>query len=287
MSEPPMISMTEADAIASMKVDGMLAPVIDEFRPHHIIEHAEWFDFARRFNRLGMRLMNEHVPSLNGKEIRHPVALVMRLAARVAHSFGGAIVLAERGQTVEAQTIVRSIYETGFWVAYIAKSPLAGSEDFISEEMKSQLGRDKAAKKLMADAPDVVRQIDQKIAQTIEARRGRREVPGIEKLATLGDFPDHFAYYKWLCGAAAHPTLLSTTNYLSADDEEGFYGFAFGPDSAGIGHTVGFACHAFSITVLGMCRLLGFLGAQDEMRTYIVELNALMAKSEPPKPGAG
>lgn len=276
------ISMTEADAVHSMRVDGMLAPVIDEYRPYFRVQHAAWFDFSKRINRLAMRLMNAQVPVVNGKEIRHPDALSMRLTTRAIHAFGGVVALAERGQTIEAGTIVRGMYETGFWIGYLAKAPLQAAEDFITEEMKSQLGRDKASKKVMADDAQIVALIDSQIEQTKTARKGRKEVPGIEQIAILGGFPDHYAYYKSLCGASAHPTLLSTHSYLSDDgQEQGFYGLGFGPDEKHISHALALGCHALSIAIIGFCGRLGFIGHHEEVKATIVELNGLMARTPP------
>lgn len=169
----PLISMTEEEAKASIKLDGMLAPVIDEFRAHIVEDNAAWFEFARRLNRLAARHLADHVRTIDGREIRDAISLSFRLTSRVAHTFGGAIVLAERGQVIEANTLSRSIYETGFWIGYLRASPLQGAADFITEEMVGQAGRDAAVKKAMSGNPDVVRKIEAQIAETKKALRLR------------------------------------------------------------------------------------------------------------------
>lgn len=275
MAAPP-ISMTEADAKASIKVDGMLAPVIEEFRPHIVEDNSTWFEFARRLNRLGLRLLADHVGTIDGREIREAISLSYRLTSRVAHIFGGAVVLAERGQTIEANTLARSIYETGFWIGYLRASPLQGATDFITEEMLGQAGRDAAVKKAMSGNKVVVGQIEAQEAKTKEALKGRSKLPSIARMAEVAGFPDHYAYYKVLCGASAHPTLSSTHGYMTKEDDGDFYGVAFGPDSENVGQSLGFACHAYMMALIGFTGLLGFVGSPGEMPRMISEMNGLM-----------
>ena len=270
------ISMTEEEAVAALKTDGMLAPIIGEFVPGFRAQFSAWFDYSTRLNQLGMRVMNDNVAQLDGRDIHDPVSLSLRLMARAAHAFGASILLAERGLTIESNNIARSLYETGFWLAYLARSPLDAARDFMTEEMQSQLGRDRAARDAMAHEPRAIAELDDQIARTLRAKAGRPAVPNIAALAGLGGCRDHYAFYKVLCGVSAHPTLSSTHGYLSAQDEAGFYGFAFGPDEAGIGKAVAYACHAHWLCISAHTGLLGFLGAPGERDAYQAELTALM-----------
>jgi|GEM_PF-4366267 len=215
------ISLTEEEAKASLKIDGMLAPVIGEYVPYFRARFVQWFDFAHRLNRLGMRVMNDHVSQLNGREIRDPVSLSLRLLARANHAFGAAILLAERGLTIEANSMSRTLYETGFWLGYLAQAPDDAARDFITEEMKSQLGRDKAAREAMAHEPRAVKELEAQIRQTEQAKAGRSPVPQLSDIAARGECRDYNAYYKVLCGVSGHPTLSSTHGYLSEQDDEG------------------------------------------------------------------
>lgn len=270
------ISMTEEAAVATLKTDGMLAPVVAEFVPTFRARFSAWFDYATRLNQLGMRAMNDNVVQLNGRDIRDPISLSLRLMARAAHAFGASILLAERGLTIESNSISRSIYETGFWLGYLARSPLDAARDFMTEEMQSQLGRDRAAREAMAHEPRAIAELDNQIAHTLEAKAGRPAAPAISAIAALGGCRDHYAFYKVLCGVSAHPTLSSTQGYLSAQEEAGFYGFAFGPDEMGIGKAVAYACHAHWLCIVGHTDLLGFLGAPGERDAYQAELGMLM-----------
>lgn len=272
----PRISMTKDEAKASIKLDGMLAPVIDEFRAHVVEDNAAWFEFARRLNRLAARHLADHVRTIDGREIRDPISLSFRLTSRVAHTFGAAIVLAERGQIIEANTLSRSIYEAGFWIGYLRASPLKAAADFITEEMTGQAGRDAAVKKVMAGHVEVASQLAAQEAQTKEALKGRERIPSLARMAELAGFPEHYAYYKVLCGTSAHPTLSSTHGYMTKQDDGDFYGVAFGPDTDNVGQALGFACHAYMMAVTGFTGLLGFLGRPGEMPDMILELNALM-----------
>lgn len=270
--------MSEDETKAALKLDGMLATVVEEFRPYFRAEFPEWFEFVERLNRLGMRVMNDNMAKIDGHEIRDPISLSIRLMTRAAHAYGTAVMLAERGLTIEADTISRTIYETGFWLGYLAKAPKDAAEDFMTEEMQGQLGRDKASRDAMADDPHIVAHLDDQIAKVAEHKKGRRAVPRIADIAANGGFPDHYAYYKVLCGVSAHPTLSSTHGYLSEQDEEGFYGLAFGPDSTGIGKSLGFASHAYTMCIVGHAGLCGF-GKAGEIQNYIVDLNGLMERT--------
>lgn len=275
----PLISMTEDEAKASIKLDGMLAPVIDEFRAHIVEDNAAWFEFARRLNRLAARHLADHVRLIDGREIRDPISLSFRLTSRVAHTFGGAVFLAERGQVIEANTLSRSIYESGFWIGYLRAFPIKAAADFITEEMAGQAGRDAALRKVMAGHADIADKLAAQEARTKQALKGRERIPGLARMAELAGFPDHYAYYKVLCGLSAHPTLSSTHGYMTKQDDGDFYGVAFGPDAENVAQAMGYACHAYMMALIGFTGFLGFLGQADEMPNMIVELNALMERT--------
>lgn len=59
--------------------------------------------------------------------------------ARANHTFGGAIIHAERGLTIEANSLSRPLHETGFWLGYLTQTPTDAARDFITEKMKVNL----------------------------------------------------------------------------------------------------------------------------------------------------
>lgn len=61
------ISLTEGQAKESLKIDDMLAPVMGEYVPYLRALFIQWFDYAHRLNRLGIRVMNDHVSKLDGR----------------------------------------------------------------------------------------------------------------------------------------------------------------------------------------------------------------------------
>jgi hypothetical protein len=165
-------------------------------------------------------------------------------------SFQGAVLLLERGMTVEAGTLARNVYETGFWLAYVREHPKAATKQFKAEELAAKISRQNGYKKMFAYNPQRLAEIEATLVK-LRRERGDSEIKKlpIPTLAERGKSKEFYIYYKVLCGSSAHASVLSTDHYLNFFDDD-TAGHTIGPDIAGIDRKLAFACHAVLLSAL-------------------------------------
>lgn len=137
---PPEIVAALAERISeeAMREDGFLSPILDKLIPDHIKTNQEWFDIARDLNRLSLKVW------LDTKLEGHPLgpnAIAGRLMARSTDTFASAVILAERGLTIESQSLSRNIYESAFWIGYIVANAEEAAQAFMADELFSRSQR--------------------------------------------------------------------------------------------------------------------------------------------------
>jgi hypothetical protein len=130
------------DAIeAEIRANGFLAAGADKFREHFRDVMAEWFDLAERLNALGQRMYIGCSNLLPGKKLTNPTSLGLQMMPRCLSGFQGALlILAERGLGVEAQALVRSVFETAFWIGYLSSDSANAVPQVRRETLKSEIG---------------------------------------------------------------------------------------------------------------------------------------------------
>lgn len=93
---------TEDEVSTEMSRDGFLSPLLDTYKSSIIDAHAEWFDFARRLNQTVVKMWLGHPITTEGQLPNDPEPLAVRLMARSMDGFQAAVIVLERGMTVEA-----------------------------------------------------------------------------------------------------------------------------------------------------------------------------------------
>ena len=260
MTDPFDDKAVEADMVAN----GFLSPLLNHYRSSVIEAHPDWFDLANRFNRLAMSVWLDHPISRKGLSINNPEPLTVRLMARAISGFEGAIILLERGMTVEAGTLVRSLYETGFWISYILHHEIAAVKFFKLDELRGKEGRFRAFEKLFATDENKLAEIRATLVKLRGELRGEPKSPSIEAIATMGGVGNHYANYKVLCGASAHASVTSTGHYLELYDDD-TVGHVIGPDIAGTGRMVAFAIHGLIVAFLAFAQTVNSDAFADEL----------------------
>jgi len=241
-----MTALTEEQVEEEMRAEGFLSPKLEEFRGAVITSHTGWFALARRFNTLAMKVWLDHPITQDGLAVNSSEPLIIRLFARAISGYQGALMLLERGMTVEAGTLIRSLYETGFWIGYLHDVPTAAVKHFQMDELKSKEGRLRSFEKLYASDPKKLADIRASLVQTRSKLRDQPLPPGIENIAIKGGAGKHYANYKILCGGSAHASLSSTNHYLEFNEDQ-TVGHVIGPDIEGTGRMVAFAIHAMFV----------------------------------------
>jgi len=239
------------DSVADdMSIDGFLSPLLHDYIPNITASHPWWFEFARRLNRRIISMWLQHPITTEGLLPLDPEPLAVRLMARAMDSFQGAVLLLERGMTLEAGTLARNVYETGFWLAYIREHPKAATKQFKAEELAAKISRQNGYKQMFAYNPPRLAEIEATLVK-LRRERGDSEIKKllIPTLAERGKSKEFYIYYKVLCGSSAHASVLSTDHYLNFFDDD-TAGHTIGPDIAGIDRKLAFACHAVLLSAL-------------------------------------
>lgn len=258
-----MARPTEDEVSMEMSRDGFLSPLLDIYKSSIIDAHTEWFDFARRLNQTIVKMWLGHPITAAGQKPNDPEPLAVRLMARSMNGFEAAVIVLERGMTVEGGTLARSVYESGFWLAYIREHPVAARKQFLFEELVSAIGRNVSYEKMFAANPERLAEIK---ATLVDLRRKRSSASmqkmGIETVATNGKSEAFYTFYEVLCGSSAHASVLSTDHYLQFFDDE-TAGHTIGPDIDGAARKLAYACHGVLLSALAFAGITEADAAQD------------------------
>lgn len=238
---------------ADMNANGFLSPELDHHLSAITDAHPIWFDLATRLNRLAMKVWLEHPIVREGLAVNAKEPVTVRLMARSISGYEGAIILLQRGMTVEAGTLIRSIYETAFWIGYILHHETAALKFFELDELRSKEGRFKAYEKLFSTDAEKLAGVRAELVAIRSQLRGEPKAPSIEDIATRGGVGNHYANYKLLCGTSAHASITSTGHYLEFYEDR-TVGHVIGPDIAGTGRMIAFAVHSLIVAFLGFAQ---------------------------------
>jgi hypothetical protein len=103
--------------------EGLLSPLIEDWRAIYMANYAPWFGLARDVNRYATWLFQEHQAAGNGGPANAQAPTAVRMYGRAINAFVASVMLAERGMAIEAAGAVRAIYEVGFWLSLLATDP--------------------------------------------------------------------------------------------------------------------------------------------------------------------
>lgn len=271
-NEVPYRRMTDDEIKDAIIAQGMLSPVIDGFAPFIEETHAGWFDFTTRINDFASPKWVDHSLDGKGESIGTAINIAIPLMARCLDAFAASVILAKRGMTIEAGTMARSIYEAGFWIGYLHKDAIRAGQDFWTDELKGAKGREEQLVKVYADEPERA-SMHRKESDKIKAALVGRDKPSIETVAIRAGYSMHFAFYKSLCGIAAHPTVTSIQHYLT-EAAPGVFVPQIGVDEKNVGKMLGYASHGFLMALHAFLQI-----TEDPDPKYdplLIELNRRM-----------
>lgn len=232
---PPDVAQKIANKVVTegFRKEGFLSPMSTVLIKHLVPENQGWFDLCDELNRFSQSMWLGAMP--DGQ--RHdPNPVSIRLMAKSNQSFQGAVLLAQRGMTPEADTLSRTCLEIAFWLGFLAKEPDVAAALFVADEYKTGAERARLLAELMEEehaAPFI------KIAADYDLRykNGPKKLTGIRELAKRGGMSGQYAYYRALSGMSAHPSVSSLDKFVEVDPE-GFLQHRVGPDDNGIGFSL-------------------------------------------------
>lgn len=249
----------------SIKEEGVLAPIVDQFAQSLQREYAHSFETADRLNKVVLAAW-ALAPNQGDPASLCPVA--NRLMFRAIHLFGGAVILARRGMETEAQTLARGIYECAFWMGCFQVWGDLALEAFRRDNEASYRSFEKAKLMVYPD-PKVLVQLNTELRELRQ-----KGVPGPDLLAKGAGMLHSYVHYKYLCGMAAHSSLSSIEKYLTFD-EHGRPGHEFNFEGKAIPLTIGHACYALLETVSRFTFISQAPGDIDAMQEIAIELSKL------------
>lgn len=269
-----MVDHVDWDTVEfEFRQNGFLAPSSSAFRDYLRSAMADWLDLAERINRLGQRMYIECSDHLPGRRLTDPTALGIQMIARCLSGYQGALLLAERGLGVEAQALVRSVFETAFWMGYIS----SGSNEAISqlrrETLTSEIGLFEAALEHLGSMADTTKsEVVRQLATMKSDKQMLPTPPKMEELAKAAGYAPSYFFYKELSGAATHLSMKSIHTFLQHDDHGEVVGHQVGPDEEGAGKAVWLGCRGMVLAMDALARLPECSSYQDELAALNDEL---------------
>jgi Family of unknown function (DUF5677) len=262
---------------------GFLSSEIAAWAERHRTDPAcrGWFSLAERVN----RLLQKAILALKVPDSDNQVWTATLLLLRGISSFQGTVVLAERGMTGEARTLVRSCFETLFYLGAVLVDP-----EFVEALVRDDAERrSKIAKSLLRlpDGSGLEQEHTTKLERFLnDLERSGTEPEGVKifaaaKKASLQDIYE--TYYRGLSNDAAHPSITALNRHLKADDAGEIVGLHWGPDASDIGDTMNHACTAAIYLVAYAQQIVddasvfdGFDGCWGKYKSLIEATGALM-----------
>ncbi|MCR5870012.1 MULTISPECIES: DUF5677 domain-containing protein [unclassified Sphingomonas] len=132
----------DRDPREGLAEEGLLSPLIEDWRTIYIENYAPWFALARDVNRYATWLFQEHQDAGNGGPANAQAPTAVRMYGRAMNAFAASVMLAERGMAIEAAGAVRAIYEVGFWLSLLATDPLKALEALEIDEHDNAIQRE-------------------------------------------------------------------------------------------------------------------------------------------------
>jgi hypothetical protein len=248
----------------SLQTDGYLSPDIAKWIAKHRAEHAAAFALADRLSQVAQQVMlGAEVPKSDNRAL-----LILLFFARALSSFQGALLLAERGMTVEALTLARSCLESAFFLGATAADAgfadrLISSDAAHKKKVATWLTSPEAA--VTELAPEQIDKLRGFLANLKTAATPVAPLP-IKQAADAAQLSDIYeTVYRDLSDRAAHPSLNSLLRHIEVDDHGNAVALRFGPETKDLPETILAMTTALFYGIVGM----GSAFAQDAWRAEI------------------
>lgn len=272
---------TEAEFISDVRANGFLAKSIEFAIPAYVHQHQAWFDHAERLNFAAQAAFNSRDDVIVGLSSHSAKAIASRAMIRSMNAYQAVIILLRRGMASEADTLVRGLYETAFWLGFLLNDELAAIRAIVVDELQSQNSLFKYYTELMRSGQhrgnkQDITELEKRIAENKRNLKGERAL-GPKDLAKKSGLCLHYDAYKNISASAAHTSLHSLHRHLKMSAPGTYEGHIVGPDMESAGASLQIACIAFGLvaahfaTITGPCdndvSLQDLLIATDTMRS--------------------
>jgi hypothetical protein len=243
----------------SLQTDGYLSTDIGKWIAKHRAEHAAAFALADRLNRVAQQVMlGAEVPKADNRSL-----LIVLFFARCLSSFQGALLMVERGMTIEALTLARNCLESSFFLGAVVADAgfadrLVQSDTAHKKKVATWLtSKDAAVTELSPEQIENLRGFLDKL-KTAGAPVAPLSIKQAADAAQLSAIYE--TVYRDLSDRAAHPSLHSLLRHIELDDHGNAVGLRFGPDAKDLTETILAMTTALFYGIVGM----GSVFAQSE-----------------------
>lgn len=229
----------EQDGFLSQKLAGQIRAVRRD--------HAPWFSLARTLNRLGQRIVLKQREIESGSGLADHRVVGMLFYTRAVSSFQGAVLMAERGMIVEASTIIRSLIETTWILAGLAKE----KDSFVSDLAAADYAERKAHGNWYLATPSATKHISARNMAKMKkfiAKLEKSETPlrklVLANVASATGLTDLYAIYRHLSHHFAHPSVTAVSIFTiegpGKNEKSIFWNSEYGLDQ--MADTLAYAC---------------------------------------------
>ncbi len=264
--------MQQDEIEQSLRAVGFLSPLLGDLGKVYRQQHGALFEVSDTLNLIGQRQLLRGCEKAVAVGTLDPVNIGTRLLIRTMSNFQGALILIERGMSVEAQTLIRSCHENAFWIGAFVRDPAAALNEFKLDERKSQDSRADAYQRIIDQIEDDELRAGFKSLLANRPQKTQGRAIGLEALSILGGMHPNYAFYRQLSADSAHPSLHAIDRYLDKNDQGDWIdGFVIGPDNDGIRPALTMACQALITALAAFGELLAERSTEDHELAAVYE----------------
>jgi Family of unknown function (DUF5677) len=233
--------------------------------------HSAEFGFAQRLNQFAHSLYASVAPQVHRRRVKDPVCLGIHFMPRALANFQGAVVLLERGMAMEARTLIRSIYEAGFWMLFLAKKPEEAATRLLDRSLHSQKSVDGIALRYLTLEPD------ERESLSARYKLGKKggKLMDIKDVAEESGYGAFYLFYSELSGGAAHGSLKSLAGYIATDNDGQPIGHQIGPDYDQVSAVAKLAFQALLLCIEGIRQVTDHSAMDVECKALTDEFHAM------------
>ncbi|MEN5364702.1 DUF5677 domain-containing protein [Brevundimonas intermedia] len=235
----------DPEIAAALMEEGLLSPIIDEWRIHYLAKHHEWFDLSRTLNKMAMRMYLAHW-DMPGKKMLDLMPTASRVFSRAITNFEAAVILCERGSAIEAASLARSVNEASIWLGYMVEKPEDALVDLDADDLHNAVGRLKELRRVSVDTGDTpsVDFADVEIGKLTKELNGRKK-PIWQDIAQKYGSSHAYMKFRIMSGFYSHLSTTSLKHHIQMTGDKTAFNI-LGPHSEQVPNSLYLACDSLA-----------------------------------------
>jgi len=237
--------------------------------------YSDWDALADDTNLACQQLLHAALKGAAGHEVSSVHSVATRLFIRTTSNFQGALILAERGMPVEAQSLVRACYENAILIGSLKDFGQETLDHLAAEDRNSALARLKILAALLdsSEDTDVSYRAEVEAGIIVIDASPKHTTIGLKALSTKAGLLSFYLYIRQLSANSAHASFSSLHTHFWILDGA-VEGFQCGPDLDRFPATIAIACQA----VISAGVLLSPVISHFELDGEFAALNARLSE---------